>query len=82
VYGDITGEAWYRTGVPSSIQSEIASYISAIESVHDKYVGDIATTTGAGFTVPTRVAGSGALKTQAPMMVAGAVVGAVAVVML
>lgn len=75
------------TGVPKTLQSEVASYVSAVESVHDRYVqdGGAATTApGNGGAVPTRVVQSsaGALRTQVPMMVGVGVVGAAVVAML
>lgn len=78
VYGDVTTQIWYVTGVPKSIQSDVASYVAAVESVHDRYVGDVAATTTGRGAIPTGVRDSGVLGTQAPMMVAGAaIVGAV-----
>jgi hypothetical protein len=83
VYQEITTEVWYVTGVLKTLQSEVASYVSAVESVHDRYVQDgVAVTTAPGGAMPTRVVQGGALKTQVPIMVGVGGVGAAVVAML
>lgn len=67
---------WFTESVPAPLQTAVVEYVSAIESVHYRYADATATvaqTGTAGGSLPTRIAGSGAMQTGAPMKVVAAV---------